>query len=98
SSSQPSLVTALNTYPLEDRKGGFAQLARSVLKWHFTGSFRSEQPSHVEGQEPTVRVQTATSATRVEMNQHSWVIPYYVRVRHKGANTDLTEERIGGDY
>ena len=48
--------------------------------------------------EPTVRVQTATFATRVEMNQDSWVTPYYVRVRHKGANTDFTEERIGGDY
>ena len=97
-SYQPDLATALNPYALEDRRGGFAQLERSFLKWHFTGSFRSEQPAHVEGQEPVVRVQTATFSTRVEMNQDSWVTPYYVRVRHKGANTDFTEERIGGDY
>jgi hypothetical protein len=79
-SYQPALATALNPYALEDRRGGFAQLERSFLKYHFTGSFRSEQPSHVEGQEPVVRVQT------------------YIRVRHKGTNTDFTEERIGGDY
>lgn len=97
-SYQPSLVTALNPYAQENRRGGFAQLERSFLKWHFTGSFRSEEPTHVEGQEPTVRVQTGTFSTRVEMNEDSWVTPYYVHVRHQGANTDFTEQRIGGDY
>jgi hypothetical protein len=97
-SYQPALVTALNPYALEDRRGGFAQLTRGFLKYHFTGSFRSEEPTHVEGQEPTVRVQTGTFSTRVEMNEDSWVTPYYVRVRHRGANTDFTEQRIGGDY
>jgi hypothetical protein len=97
-SYQPSLATALNPYALEDRRGGFAQLTRSFLKYHFTGSFRSEEPTHVEGQEPTVRVQTGTFSTRVEMNQDSWVTPYYVHVRHQGANSDFTEQRIGGDY
>ena len=99
-SYQPDLVTALNPYALENRRGGFAQLERTVFenKYTLTGSFRSEEPAHVEGQEPTVRVQTGTFSTRVVMNQDSWVTPYYVHVRSKGANTDFTEQRIGGDY
>ncbi|HZI89361.1 MAG TPA: hypothetical protein VFD83_02800, partial [Candidatus Polarisedimenticolia bacterium] len=97
-SYQPQMQTALNPYALEDRRGGFAQLERSFLKYHFTGSFRTEEPTHVEGQEPVVRVQTATLSTRVEMNQDSWVTPYYIHVRNKGANTNLVQDRIGGDY
>jgi len=97
-SYQPQLQTALNPYALEDRRGAFAQLERSFLKWHFTGSLRAEEPSRVDGQEPYVRVTTGTFSTRVEMNQDSWVTPYYVHVRHRGANTNLVEDRIGGDY
>jgi len=97
-SYQPDLQTALNPYALQDRRGAFGQLERSFLKYHFIGSLRAEEPSRKDGQEPYVRVTTGTFATRVEMNQDSWVTPYYVHVRHKGANTNLLEDRIGGDY
>jgi len=97
-SYQPDLQTALNPYALQDRRGAFGQLERSFLKYHFMGSLRAEEPSRKDGQEPYVRVTTGTFATRVEMNQDSWVTPYYVHVRHEGANTNLLEDRIGGDY
>ncbi len=97
-SYQPSLATALNPYALSDRRGGYAQLGRGFLKWRFLGSFRSEEPAHREGQEPVVRVQTATFGTRVEMNQDSWVTPSFVHIRNKGANTDFTENRIATEY
>lgn len=97
-SYQPEMATALNPYALSDRRGGYAQLARRFLKWRFLGTFRSEEPAHREGQEPVVRVQTATFGTRVEMNQDSWVTPSFVHVTHKGANTAFTENRIATEY
>lgn len=97
-SYQPSLATALNPYALSDRRGGYAQLGRGFLKWHFLGSYRSEEPAHREGQEPVVRVQTATFGTRVDMSEDSWVTPSFVHIRNKGANTDFTQNRIATEY
>ena len=97
-SYQPALATALNPYALSDRRGGFAQLRRSIWKWNFFGSFRSEEPALRNGLEPVVRVQTGTVGGRLEMNQDSWVTPSLVRVTHRGANTDFTEHRLATEY
>jgi len=97
-SYQPELATALNPYALSDRRGGFAKLERSLWRWRFLGSFRSEEPARTEGLEPTVRVQTGTFSGRLAMNQDSWVMPSLIHVRNKGANTDFTENRIATEY
>jgi len=97
-SYQPALATALNPYALSDRRGGFAQLKRSIWKWNLFGSFRSEEPAERTGLEPVVRVQTGTVGGRLEMNQVSWVTPSLVRVTHRGPNTDFTEHRVATEY
>ncbi|HXL14781.1 MAG TPA: hypothetical protein VN972_01750 [Methylomirabilota bacterium] len=97
-SYQPELATALNPYALSDRRGGYAKLERSLWRWRFLGSFRSEEPAHTEGLEPVVRVQTGTFSGRLAMNEDSWVSPSLVHIRNKGANTDFTENRIATEY
>jgi len=97
-SYQPSMETALNPYALSDRRGGFAQLQRSIWNWRFFGSFRSEEPTERRGLEPVVRVQRATIGGRLALNQDSWVSPSLVRVAHRGANTELTENRIATEF
>ena len=97
-SYQPSLETALNPYALSDRRGGYATLGRGIWKWRVFGSFRSEEPASREGLIPIVRVQTGTFGGRLELNQESWVTPSIVRVTHRGATTDFTENRIATEY
>ncbi len=97
-SYQPELATALNPYALSNRRGGFAQFARDLWKWRVFGSFRSEQPAERVGLEPMVRVDRATVGARLELNQVSWVIPSFVRVTHRGANTEFTESRIATEF
>ena len=97
-SYQPSLETALNPYALSDRRGGYARLDRALWKWNLFGSFRSEEPASREGLVPVVRVQTGTIGARLMMNPDSWVTPSFVRVTHRGANTELTEDRIATEY
>lgn len=97
-SYQPDLTTALNPYALSNRRGGFAQVARDLLKWRLFGSFRSEQPVDRIGLEPIARVDRSTIGVRLELNQQSWVTPSYVRVTHRGANTEFTESRIATEF
>jgi len=97
-SYQPSLVTALNPYALEDRRGGLVRLDRALWNWRFSGSFRSEEPAHKEGLEPVVRVQTATVGGRLALGPDSWVSPLYTHLTHQGANTDYKEDHFAGEY
>jgi hypothetical protein len=97
-SYQPSLRTALNPYALSDRRGGAAQLRGRIWKWGIFGNYRSEEPASRDGLIPVVRVQTGSFGGRLELNQESWVTPSFVRVTHRGANTDFVENRIATEY
>lgn len=97
-SYQPDLATALNPYALSNRRGGFAQVAREVWKWSVFGNFRSEQPAERSGLEPNVRVDRASIGARLGLSQVSWVIPSFVRVTHRGANTEFTQNRIATEF
>ena len=97
-SFQPALATALNPYALSDRRGGFAQVKRSIWRWDLFGSFRSEEPAARSGLEPVVRVQSGAFGGRLVLSEDSWVTPSLVRVTHRGANTDFAEHRIATEY
>ncbi|MBI4363919.1 MAG: hypothetical protein HY568_00660 [Candidatus Latescibacteria bacterium] len=97
-SYQPDLATALNPYALSNRRGGFAGLERLLLNWRLFGNFRSEQPAERTGLEPTVRVDRGAVGIRLALNQDSWVTPSFVRVTHRGANTEFTENRVATEF
>ncbi len=94
---QPEFATTLNPYALSDRRGVAAQLSRDVIKWNFFLDYRNEKPEEAVGLAPVVSVTRWILGGKLTLNQASFVLPTFIRVHHRGVNTEFNESRIAGE-
>lgn len=94
---QPDCVTTLNPYALSDRRGLAAELSRDVIKWNFFANYRTEKPEETVGLAPEVSVTRWIFGGKLTLNQVSFVVPSFIRVQHRGVNTEFNESRIAGE-
>jgi hypothetical protein len=74
-----------------------AELSRDVTEWRFFATYRTEEPDEVVGASPVVRVDRWSLGGELKLNQVSFVIPSFIRIQHRGDNTDFSMSRVAGE-
>jgi hypothetical protein len=104
---QPDLATELNPYAISDRRGAALSVGRNILHVRAFGDYRFEEPDARIGPVatrfgsfggvPYVSVERLALGTRVPLGPSSVVTPIFIRVHHRGAQTNLVEKRLSSE-